>query len=52
MLSVNVLDKLGNDFSVGLRFKLVSLVFKEFLDVLVVGNDSCLVIETKCQRGL
>ena len=41
MLRVDMLNELGNDFSVGLRFKLVSLVFQKLLDVLVVGDDSC-----------
>ena len=41
MLRVDVLNEFGNDFSVGFRFKLVSLVFQKLLDVLVVGNDSC-----------
>ena len=41
MLRVDMLDELGNDFSVGLRFKLVPLVFQKLLDVLVVGDDSC-----------
>jgi hypothetical protein len=43
MLRVDVLDELGNDFSVGLRLKLVSLVLQKLLDVLVVGDDSCYV---------
>ena len=44
MLRVDMLNELGNDFSVRLRFKLVSLVFQKLLDVLVVGDDSCYFI--------
>ena len=47
MLRVDMLNELGNDFSVRLRFKLVSLVFQKLLDVLVVGDDSCYFIFIK-----
>ncbi len=40
MLGVDVFNELGNDLSIGLRLKLVSLIFQKLLDVLVVGNDS------------
>ena len=39
-LAVDVHDEFGNDLSISLRLKLVSLVLQEFLNVLVVGNDS------------
>ena len=41
MLTVQMFDKFSYDFSVGFRFELVPLVFQKFLDVLVIGNNSC-----------
>ena len=41
MLTVQMFDKFSDDFSVGFRFELVPLVFQKFLDVLVIGNNSC-----------
>jgi hypothetical protein len=36
----DVLDKLGDDFCVGLGFELVPLAHQEHLDVLVVRDDA------------
>lgn len=40
MLRIDMLNELGNNFSVRLRFEFVSFVFQKFLDVLIVGDDS------------
>ncbi|KAF1765353.1 hypothetical protein GCK72_005305 [Caenorhabditis remanei] len=37
---MNVLGKLGNDFSVRFRLELVPLLLKIFLDLTVIGNDT------------
>jgi len=40
MLRVNMSHKFSHDFSVRVRFKSMSLLHKEQLDVLVVSDDS------------